>query len=278
MVDNKKRLKWLISKPLVLIGHLRCKPRVPVLLYHSVDTSGSVISISPRTFYSQMAHLQGRGYRTLSLHEYVRLLTAEGPAPERAVVITFDDGFKNNYTEAFPILKAFGFSCTIFLATDFVGKICAWERHSSIGDLPMLSWGEIREMQRLGIEFGSHGCSHAHLTHLSESGIKRELIESKSVLERELDKPIRFFCHPYGDVSELTQQLVRDAGYAGAFGSLEFSSRNGKADLYNLKRVGTARFSNLDDFRAGLLGAYDGYVRLKERLSLEVSAGTCTGG
>lgn len=268
MISKTKRLKWPLSKSLLLIGRLCCKLRTPVLLYHSVDTSGSVISISPRAFRLQMDYLSGHGYRTLSLNDYVRNLKRGTQPPERSVVLTFDDGFKNNYTEALPILSAYGFTCTIFLATDFVGKTCTWERDSSIGGLPMLSWTEIREMEHFGMEFGSHGCSHAHLTQLSQDGIRRELLDSKSIMERELKKPIRFFCHPYGDASELTQQMVRDAGYAGAFGSLDYSSQNVKADLYDLKRVGTARFSNLDDFKAGILGAYDGYVNLKDRLGM----------
>lgn len=72
-----------------------------------------------------------------------------------------------------------------------------------------------------------------------------------------------FFCHPYGDVSEVTQEMVRKSGYAGAFGSLEFSSKNTKENLYNMKRMGIRYFSNRDDFKAGISGAYDWYLRVK---------------
>lgn len=188
-----KRLKRVVSKGLIVLGRFSYNVKSPVLLYHSIDNTGSVISLSPREFKFQMRFLKGHGYHTISLDDYVDCLNRQLEPPEKIFVITFDDGFKNNYTEALPVLRGCGFTCTIFVATDFVGKRCPWERDSSIVGLPMLSWTEIREMRDLGIDFGSHGCSHAHLIQLSKKEISRELLLSKSIMDAEVDKPIRFF-------------------------------------------------------------------------------------
>jgi peptidoglycan/xylan/chitin deacetylase (PgdA/CDA1 family) len=263
-----KRLKKLVSWMLVYMGRLRRQAGVPVLLYHSVDTSGSVISISPREFRVHMTHLKQNGYQTITLQSYVNYLNKGEKPSDKMVVLTFDDGFKNNYAEVLPILLEYGFTGTVFVSTDFVGKTCTWEKSRSIPDLPMLSWDEIREMRDFGIEFGSHSCSHKYLTRLSLDEIRTELRESKLIIEGEIKRPVRFFCHPYGDVSKDTQRIAKESGYAAAFGSLKYGSTNSKNDLYNLKRVGTARFSCLEDFQAGVLGTYDWYVSVKEFLGI----------
>jgi peptidoglycan/xylan/chitin deacetylase (PgdA/CDA1 family) len=263
-----KRVKKVLSGLLVYMGRLRRWAGVPVLLYHSVDTSGSVISISPEEFRLHMTYLKQDGYQTMTLHTYVDYLNKAEKPPDKMVVLTFDDGFKNNYAEALPILLEYGFTGTVFVSTDFVGKTCTWEKNRSIPDLPMLSWDEMREMRDFGMEFGSHSCSHHYLTRLSRDDIRTELRESKLIIEGEIKRPVRFFCHPYGDVSEDTQRMAKESGYAAAFGSLKYSSTNSKQDLYNLKRVGTGRFSCLEDFKAGVLGTYDWYVYVKEFLGI----------
>lgn len=264
MRPKAKRLKRVISRMLVVMGHLRRQMVVPVLLYHSVDRSGSVISIAPEEFRVHMDHLKHTGHRAISLQNYVDYVVEGERASQKMVVITFDDGFKNNHRDALPILLQYGFTCTIFVATDFVGKTCTWGKDNSIPDLPMLSWDEIREMRDVGIEFGSHTCSHAHLPRLSLEEMKTELVRSKLIMEAEIERPVRFFCHPYGEVNEETQQVARKAGYVAAFGSSEYGSRNSKDDLYNLKRLGTGRFACLEDFKAGVLGTYDWFVHAKE--------------
>jgi peptidoglycan/xylan/chitin deacetylase (PgdA/CDA1 family) len=127
----------------------------------------------------------------------------------------------------------------------------------------MLSWDEIQEMSDYGIDFGSHTCSHPYLTRMSKDELKTELLNSKSIIEARLNKPVRFFCHPYGNTNHQTQKAAEECGYLGAFGGLDFSLANSKDNLFNLKRVGTAHFSSLQDFKAGLLGTYDWYIKLK---------------
>jgi peptidoglycan/xylan/chitin deacetylase (PgdA/CDA1 family) len=248
---------------LVLMGRLYRGIGIPVLLYHSIDSSGSVISIEPKEFRAQMECLKYNGYQTISLPKFLEYLRVDGAPPARMVVLTFDDGFRNNYTEAFPILQAHGFTATIFLTTDYINRVCSWEKHDLIPELPLLSWEEIREMSAYGIHFGSHSCTHPYLTRISEEELKTELLNSKSTIEARVNKPVTFFCHPYGDTNRGTQRAAQECGYWGAFGGLDFSLANSKDERYNLKRVGTGHFSSLQDFEAGLLGTYNWYIRLK---------------
>ncbi len=263
MIVAKPTIKKVFSSILALIGRVSQRRSIPVLLYHSVDSSGSVISITSEEFRAQIEYLNATGYKTISLSNFLEYLCGDIVPREKMVVLTFDDGFKNNYTEAFPVLRKYGFTATIFLATDYIDRVCSWEKHDSIARLPLLSWDEIKEMSDYGIDFESHTCSHPYLSRLSREEMKNELLESKTVIESQLNKQVTFFCHPYGDSSRETQDAVRECGYVGAFGGLDYSLRNTIEDVYNLSRVGTQRFTSLEDFKAGLLGTYDFYIILR---------------
>lgn len=269
MYTLKHHLKKTFSYALTLIGKIRTPKEIPVLLYHSVDTSDSVISISPDFFYEQMEYLKKSGYRTISLHEYVDSLYGDHTSMDNAVVITFDDGLKSNYQIAFPILKEFGFTATIFLATNYIGKNCYWEKHQSIPSFAMLTWKEIQEMSEYGINFGSHGLSHSHLTTLPEDRLKHELLNSRLLIEKKQKRSVRFFSHPYGETSLLTQKTVQNCGYRAAFGNVNFTLSNRHNSLYNLERIGTRHFISLHDYKAGLMGMYNWQIKLKRLVHKE---------
>lgn len=271
MIVVAPTIKKVFSSILALIGRLSQRRGIPVLLYHSIDSTGSVVSITSEEFRRQMAYLNATGYKTISLPDFLGYLCSDTVPRGKMVVLTFDDGFKNNYTEAFPILREYGFTATIFLATDYIDRVCSWEKHDSIPRLPLLSWDEIKEMSDYGIDFESHTCSHPYLSRLTREEMRKELLGSKKVIETQLNKPVTFFCHPYGDSSRETQEAARECGYVGVFGGLDYSLLNTKEDVYNLSRVGTARFTSLEDFKAGLLGTYDCYITLRWAFAMLLS-------
>ena len=273
MIVAEPTIKKFFSSILALIGRISQKRGIPVLLYHSIDTTGSVISIASEEFRRQMAYLNATGYKTISLTDFLGYLRSETVPHEKIVILTFDDGFKNNYTEAFPVLREYGFTATIFLTTDYIDRVCSWEKHDSIARLPLLSWDEIKEMSDYGIDFESHTFSHPYLSRLSREEMINELLGSKTVIETRLNKQVTFFCHPYGDSSRETQEAVRKCGYVGAFGGLDYSLRNTIEDVYNLSRIGTQRFTSLEDFKAGLLGTYDFYIILRWLITMLLNKG-----
>lgn len=267
MQYTKNQIKNAISSILLFIGKLKSSKKIPILLYHSVDNSGSVISTSKEKFNRQMEYLYERGYQTISLAEYLKNISSpNGIASTQKVVLTFDDGFQNNYTEAFPILRKYGFSATIFLTTNYINGYCTWDKHPSIPDLPLMAWEEVKEMSAEGIDFESHTCSHPKLPALSDNEMKNELTHSKECIENILNKTVRFLCHPYGATNIKTQEAARSCGYAGAFGGLDFSLANSINRIYDLTRVGTNHFKTLQDFKAGLTGTYHWYVKLRRIL------------
>ena len=181
------------------------EPKVPVLMYHGVSkttderarSTNPAYCLSPQAFREQMNWLAENHVPTLSLQT---LLEPQSLHDRKAVVITFDDGWLNNYTEAFPILKEHGLSATVFVATGFMG---------SPG---YLTWGQLKEMDRGGITVQSHTVSHRPLLGLSRQELKTELESSKKTIEDRLGKMVEFLSLPHG---RFNQNIVALAGALG---------------------------------------------------------------
>ena len=255
-------------------------PRPRVLMYHSVDRSGSVISVSPERFCQQMQWLRVWGWKTLTLSEVF------GPSrPEwgRAVVLTFDDGFANFYTEVFPLLRQFGMAATVFLVTDFVGGRAEWNARdrdvvegivaslpAAVGDRaahldrlvrmarePMLSWSQIREMAKAGIEFGGHTASHPFLPHLPPARTEEEIRRSMAALADALETAPRFFAYPYGADTPEAHACLRAIGCVAAFIADPAERGGGPLDPLAVPRVGIPGWQDKADFRFRLSRGFD---------------------
>lgn len=204
-----------------------------------------------------MRQLAREGYKTIDLTRAVELL-ADGRLPaEKSVVITFDDGFNNFYTQAFPALREYGFTAAVFLPTAFIGAV----RRSFKGTACM-TWDEVRELRKAGITFGSHTVNHPELIELPVQEVRRELRDSKIELEQQLGEPVTTFAYPYAFprgnrrfAQAFTEFLVQ-LGYACCV-TTELGRVRPGDDPYRLKRLPA---NSLDDpalFRAKLEGGYD---------------------
>jgi peptidoglycan/xylan/chitin deacetylase (PgdA/CDA1 family) len=217
------------------------KIKLPILFYHKISTPKSNarsinLYVPPARFERQMRYLHRRGYKSIALDEAVKRLKAGQPIAPKSVAITFDDGYLDNYEYAFPILKRYNFTATIFVVTDFVGRDTSWGRNRDSLPEPLMSWDNIREMAGQGMSFGSHTCSHCNLNKLSAERISYELTESKRRLEDELQREITTFCYPYGEYDEQAVALVKESGYQGAC-TTRHGNRHTPEDAYTLKRV-----------------------------------------
>lgn len=212
-------------------------PPVAILTYHHIadcpadqaDHRG--LFVSPALFDRQLAWLAGRGYVSVTLDQIAASLKGQAPLPRRWVCITFDDGFRDNYTAALPLLQKHGFSATIFLVTDRVGRsepTGAWNDYLTLDDL--------RQMTAAGIQFGSHTHTHPRLTKLPSDAVAEELLESRRRMEEDFQLPPSWFCYPYGNFSPRIAGLVKDAGFVGALSTIR-DNRPAPDMLYWLPRV-----------------------------------------
>jgi peptidoglycan/xylan/chitin deacetylase (PgdA/CDA1 family) len=205
--------------------------RLPILMYHSVSTSGpSALArcrVAPAAFEEHLQYLRESGFRSVTLQEWCLAMEARRPLSGRAVIITFDDGYRDFLTEAWPLLARYGFSATVFLVAGKVGGTNEWDRQYG-EEIPLLAWDEIRGLQREGIEFGAHSMTHRALTILSIEEIVHEVLRSRTTLERNLDTHIRSFAYPYGASDGAIHHLVGACGYT--FG---LTTRPGPSRLYD---------------------------------------------
>lgn len=236
-----------------------------VLTYHSLDESGSWTSISPELFKKQMAYLIRNDYHCISLRGWIETVISRRQCPPRTFVLTFDDGYKDNYEIALPILKAHKFTATVFVVTGQIGMSAVWEKKEGIPDLPMMSVEDIREMSKSGIDIQPHSHNHPSLPKLEEAGIKEEILCSKGTIEAITKKEADLFCYPYGHYDNRVISLLKNQGFKGAV-TIDFGRDDAGADPFRLKRIGSARFRTLFRFGLVMTGWYEKIMKVKRIL------------
>lgn len=217
--------------------------RIPVITYHSIDDSGSVVSTSPAVFRRQMRKLSDAGYRTLTMGQFAASIASGSWPGERSLVLTFDDGFENFLTEAFPVLRDHSFSATVYLVTAQCGRFNDWAGNPP--ELPrsrLLSWEQVKDLSRQGIEFGSHTMRHPDLTRLDAQAVDFELSQSRAVIEETLGSKVTSFAYPFGRSNDSVRRSVRKL-YASAC-STDLGKVGGGSDVYRLERIDAYYLSN----------------------------------
>jgi len=207
----------------------------PVLTFHDIDKRPSVISVQPKVFQRGIASLYACGYRTLSQMEVVDILNRGVRFPDRCFGITFDDGYQSVYTEAFSVLQHYGMSATVFLTVGEGDTARPTGRLPSLDGRSMLSWDEIHEMHQCGIEFGAHTCTHPDLTLIPPHLVKKEVCDSKAIIEDALGTPVSCFAYPYGRYNYRVRNIVQEhfsCAYSDKLGLI-----NKYSDLYAFERV-----------------------------------------
>jgi peptidoglycan/xylan/chitin deacetylase (PgdA/CDA1 family) len=224
--------------------------RLPILMYHRVALDGAEAlaqyRVSPVQFEEQLQYLKDTGHYTVSIEEWHAAMRRHEPLPGRAVLLTFDDGYLDFATQAWPLLETYGFSATVFLVAGEVGGTNRWDRR--FGDeVPLLGWEEIRRLAELGVEFGSHSTSHPDLSRIPPAEVVREAIRSRVVLQEGLGRPVRSFAYPHGGEDQVVRHLVGGSGY-----TYGFSCRPGRAGLWEpllaLPRIEVSGYARFDDF------------------------------
>ena len=191
----------------------------PILMYHAFGRPGESPSryvLPVDRFDQQMTWLKRLRYRVLSLEDYVRYRHEHSLPPARSVVITADDGYADNYSVAYPILRRYGFPATIFLVSGNVGDANRWDKQGRLRGRALMSWAEIREMLHGGVTFGAHTQTHPMLTTISPDRARAEIAGSRTELEQALGQPIQLFSYPHGKYDVTSRSIVEQVGYSGA--------------------------------------------------------------
>jgi peptidoglycan/xylan/chitin deacetylase (PgdA/CDA1 family) len=210
---RKLRMAYIGNKPKLPIP---CTPKLPILMYHRVAprnlSSTKHYSLTPEAFEKQLRYLRGAGFYSVALDDWLIAMITGRPLPGRAIAFTFDDGYQDFYEYAFPLLKRYGFTATVFLATDFIGGSNQWaEAYEE--KVRLMGWEEIRHLKAEGISFGSHSVSHRPLTSLSPAEIVHEGAQSRALIEQGLRVPVTAFAYPYGSFDAVVEHLIGACGY-----------------------------------------------------------------
>ncbi len=213
---------------------------IPVLAYHKIDEPTADVKLrgaftSSKNFARQMLYLKKREFTFYTAAELIDFFRQNGAFPAKSVCVTLDDGWKDNFANAFPVFQDLQIKATIFLVPSCIGQKSARVVADGEAAREHLSLDEIRKMSAFGIEFGSHTLTHKLLHRTATEEVEFEVVESKKQIENLLQKPCETFAYPAGFFTETAQAAVKNAGYKAAFTTVYGDKR--QINLYALNRI-----------------------------------------
>jgi len=232
-----------------------------ILTYHSIDDSGSVVSIAPRLFAEQMQALAAAGFRGISMKEALAHRKAKGRWPERCAVLTFDDGFANFYESAMPEIAKHDFSATVFVISEHIGGDNDWDvPPAGLGLRRMLTWPQVKELAEQGIEIGAHTRTHPDLRRLSESETEEEIAGCCFEISDRIGQPVENFAYPYGYLNRQAEEVVRRTMASACTTELR---RTNDDPLHLLPRVDMYYLQSPPQLASLVAGKLDGYLTIR---------------
>jgi peptidoglycan/xylan/chitin deacetylase (PgdA/CDA1 family) len=209
---------------------------VPVLMYHSISKGASPTCIAPQEFRMQMDILEQAGYSVVPLPRFGEWTRGNAELPPKSAVLTFDDGFLDFATTAFPELERRRWPATVFLPTAHVGGTDSWDSAPSrTSARRLMDWSTVENLSAMGVEFGAHSATHVDLTRLEGDDLTAEILRPKTLFEERLGRPVTSFAAPFGRSNGLVESIVRQA-YRQAVGT-ELAVASGQTDPYRVPRI-----------------------------------------
>ena len=218
---------------------------IPILTYHYItnnpnpeDVARNSLEVPPDKFEEQMIYLSTNGYSPITLDTLYAILSGQVAKPSKPIVLTFDDGYIDFYTNAFPVLRRFNFHSVSFVPTGLIGTGY------------YMNWDQIKEIQATGlVTFEDHSVTHPNLVGLSYDDILKQMVESKNILQAQTGYPVNFIAYPYGASNGFVQQAAREAGFVGGVGT--YFGKVGEISL-NMPRIKVSGFWNINEFASRL--------------------------
>ena len=259
------RIEKIYSKQYVL----KKKYEMPVIMYHRViegkeeEKGVHGTYITTKKFEEHMKYLKEKGFKTVTFEDLkngnYRHRFDRG---NKWIILTFDDGYKDNYTNAFPILKKYGFKSVIYLLGTL--KYNKWDVDNPQNPekvFPLMEDEEILEMQEYGIEFGGHSMTHSRMSQIDKNVAHEEIIKSRDILEKKLGRKLNCFAYPYGDRDNGVKKFVEEEGYEFAVAT-DSGDVSFQEDLYNIRRIGIFPTNGLRSFKRKTSGKYN-FIKIK---------------
>jgi len=246
---------------LYLIAKATSRQEVSVLLYHSIGSNGSFYTVNPEQFKMQMDYLR-KNYRIVSLEEIMNFVEAKNKLPMKSVALTFDDGYYDNYINAYPYLRKYGLPATIFITVGYVGKQMCLDGVL----LRMLNWNEIKLMSSNKVDIGSHTITHPELHKISSEDVIKEIVGSKREIEEVIGKNVDYFAYPSSRFNKKIINLVKSSGFRGAFG--ESGLIKPGDNPFCVKRISVDKSINFWLFKARLTVATEWYKAVEKYLGI----------
>jgi peptidoglycan/xylan/chitin deacetylase (PgdA/CDA1 family) len=215
----------------------------PVIQYHKIDKPGRGTLVRggftpPQRFARQMVFLKKRGFVFYTASGLIEYFLEHDEFPENGIAVTLDDGWQDNYTNAFPVLQELGLVATVYIVPSCLGERSTKAVAEGESVREHLSRDQVLEMSRAGIEFGSHSLNHRLLHELPREEVVLEVEEAKRQIEELTQQECKTFAYPAGHYNQQAQRVIRDAGHIAAF-STSYGPRGpvDKLDLYALNRI-----------------------------------------
>ena len=233
---------------------------IPILMYHQIDipaprgTSFRSLTVHPKSFKRQMYWMCKLGYRGLSMRDLMPYL--KGELTGKVFGITFDDGYRNVFKHALPVLTQLGFTSTNYLVANQFDGGNVWDAQNNVPFSPLMSQTEAREWTHAGQEVGSHTLDHVHLPDLAIEQARHQIAYSRLMLADAVNSEVTAFCYPYGQFSPRHAELVIEAGYRSAT-TTQRGLASAKDSPFLLPRVGVWRSTHLLQFFQKCLTHYE---------------------
>lgn len=218
--------------------------KVPILMYHYIseppadaDEYRVDLSVAPDQFREQMAYLRDSGYTPIDFYSLTTAIVGYTELPDKPVILTFDDGYIDNYENAYPILEEFGFKATFFIISEFIDQ----------GQEGYMNWPMIEELARAGHRIESHSRTHPDLTEKDRDDLIWQILGAQETIAAHVGYRPRYFCYPGGDYNDETIQVLRELDYWGALTTTN-GSYHGFNDRFEWSRIRIHNFTPLNEF------------------------------
>lgn len=260
---SRRIIKSLIKTNLALLSRIKTSIRkenninnIYILMYHRVnDFRRNELSVPVQEFRKQLIWLKENGFQNMRMTQ-LESMTPEKKLTDPMVILSFDDGYEDNYIEALPTLKEFGYSAIFYIPYELIGKNIMFPRDrkesNHLVHNRIMDWEQVKNILNAGMEIGSHTLTHNDLTRMSDAQARKEISESKIKIEQKLGDRITSFCYPGGYYNEKHVKWTEEAGYSSACTTLTGYYQG--ASLYELPRIAVLASDHFFTFREKMLG------------------------